>query len=482
MNKKVYFLLFVLLTVGSTLQMQARELLYYVDVCSFYNQDGKPYLEVYMDVDARSVAYQQTESGAFQGAVEVSIEIERKLAAEGEMAYQRKFELVTGEVRDSAAASNEFGILDIRRISLEPGEYILTGFLKDKFKPEAKQHKFVQELIIEAQPSQLASTSNIEFIQSFRKTETPQPHSKLGYDILPLVTNATFADQDSIRFYMEVYNIGKESEKVYFANAYISRANSTEKAKVTSKVMRKSVRPLDIVTASLSLKGLPSQTYYLNIDLYSQAQDLISTTSKKFFVVNSKVAAVDMTAEAGAFEEYFNLTEEELDKYIHTLYYVSTVTEREFAESLTTFEEKKNYFLNFWDKRRENNATSPAKPWKAYKSRVDYANQRFKSSHLPGWRTARGRVMCIYGPPNDVERNPSSNTKYPYDVWTYYKVKTQANRTFVFYNPNTATDDYTLIHSDVVGEYNNPRWEFEVVRTAFDGNLDNNSTGGRYQR
>ncbi|HHG86700.1 MAG TPA: GWxTD domain-containing protein [Bacteroidetes bacterium] len=481
MKKKVYFLLFTLILTGASLQLQARDLLYYVDICSFYNQEGMPYLELYLDIDARTVSFTQTKSGAFQGTVAVSISIEKKPET-GVPVYQRSFDLLSPEVRDSSKAMTKFGIMDVRRITLEPGTYILTGLLKDKMNPGSKQHKFVQEIIIEAQSKQFASLSDIEFIQSFSKTKTAQPHSKLGYDILPLVTNSTFSDMDSIKFYLEVYNIGKESEKVYFANIFITRTNSNGKMTTSSKVMRKTVKPLDILTASLNIRDLPGQTYYLNVDIYNQAQKLLVSQTKKFFVINSTINNQDLAAEHGVYEEYFNLDEKELDYYLRTLYFISTSTEQNFVGSLKTFQEKKNYFFNFWDKRRENNSTSPAKPWKAYESRVKYANKKFKAAHLEGWRTDRGRVMLIYGPPNDVERNPSSNTKHPYDVWTYYKIKTQSNRQFVFFNSNTATNDYTLLHSNATGEYNNPRWEFDIVRTSFDANLDNNDAGARWQR
>jgi GWxTD domain-containing protein len=264
-------------------------------------------------------------------------------------------------------------------------------------------------------------------------------------------------------------------------NAYITQSNSTEKMTASQVILRRAVQPLDIVTASLDISELPSQTYYLNVDLYNFQNKLLSTTTEKFFVVNSKVENQDVALAPGLYDEYFSLDEKDLDYYIHTLYYVSTTTEREFAKSLTTLEEKKNYFLNFWSKRRSSNSDSPAKPWIAHKSRVDYANQHFKSSHMEGWRTDRGRVMITYGPPNDVELNPSSNSTYPYSVWRYNKIKTQANRVFIFFDPNMATGDYVLLHSDLNGERSNPRWEFDIKRTAMDANLDVDDTGGKWR-
>lgn len=479
MKNLIVFTLFLALFANVFASVDKREMVYYVDVCTFYDQSGNPYIELYLDVDAYSIEYSQTEGGAFQSSVDVEISVVSKTAAEP--LYARKFELMSPEIRDTARTGKPFGIMDVRRISLAPGTYIITGLLRDKHQPEAKLHKFVQEILIEEQSQSFASTSEIEFIQSFQKSSAVQPHSKLGYDILPLVTNATFVDMDSLKFYLEVYNINKESEKGYYVNAYITQSNSTEKMTASQVSLRKAVQPLDLVTAALDISALPSQTYYLNVDIYNHQNKLVTTTTKKFFVVNSSVEAQDLTQTTGLYDEYFSLDEEKLDYYIHTLYYISTATEREFAKSLTTFQEKKNYFLNYWTKRRNANADSPAKPWHAYKSRVDYANQHFKSSHLEGWRTERGRIMLTHGPPNDIERFPSSNSTYPYMIWRYNKIKTQANRIFVFYDPNMATGEYVLIHSDLNGEPSNPRWEFDVKRTAMDANLDVDDTGGKWR-
>jgi GWxTD domain-containing protein len=479
MKNPIVFTLFLVLFGHAFASVQEREMVYYVDVCTFYDQSSNPYIELYLDVDAYTIDYFQTEGGAFQGSVDVELSIVEKSTPDP--VFAKRFELMSPETRDTARTGKPFGIMDVRRITLQPGSYVITGLLRDKNRPDAKQHKFVQEILIDAQSQNFASTSEIEFIQSFNKTTTVQPHSKLGYDILPLVTNSTFVDMDSLKFYMEVYHIDKESEKGYYLNAYITQSNSTEKMIASQVSMRKSVQPLDIVTAGLDISGLPSQTYYLNVDIYNHQNKLISTTTKKFFVVSSSVEAQDLAQITGLYDEYFNLDEEKLDYYIHTLYYVSTSTERQFAKSLTTFQEKKNYFLNYWTKRRNANADSPAKPWHAYKSRVDYANQHFKSSHLEGWRTERGRIMITHGPPNDIERFPSSNSNYPYLIWRYNKIKTQANRMFVFYDPNMATGEYVLLHSDLNGEPSNPRWEFDVKRMAMDANLDVNDSNGKWR-
>ncbi|MFN8394181.1 MAG: GWxTD domain-containing protein [Bacteroidia bacterium] len=472
MRRRLSLLALLFVLTGITSGLAAKELMYYVDVCKFYDASGKPYVEVYLDVDAGSVSYAKAEDGGLQGLLEVRYAI-RKKGGVGEEAipYDKAFELWSPTVQDSSPANTTFGIMDVRRISLAPGEYEFTGFLKDKVQPNAHMHQFVFDVSIKEQPTGFASTSEIEFVQSVKPTTLQQAHSKLGFDILPLVTNGTYQDLDSLNFYVETYNSQLEASEVYFASAYITLAGNTSKiGKEYGLTFKHTSKPLDVLYGSFNIKNLPTQTYYLNVELYNKEQKLIENTSKKFFVVNTRME-IQTSMSAGAFDEVFKLDEEKLTYYIHSLYYISTNTERDFANALKTLDEKKNFFMNFWENRKGSSG-NPIKAWTEYKARVDYANQHFKAAHLEGWRTDRGRILLTYGSPNDIERNPSSNSKHPYDVWRYNKIKTQANVRFIFYNPNEATADYVLLHSDLRGELNNPRWEFNLYRTANDANLD----------
>jgi GWxTD domain-containing protein len=453
---------------------EAKELMYYVDVCNFYDNAGKPYCEVYLDVDAGSVTYTKSEGGGMQAGIQVRLVVRKKDAAgTDENPFDKSYDVWSPAVPDSTAANTRFGIMDIRRISLEPGDYEFTGYLKDKLMTDAHQHQFVFDVSLKAQPTEHISMSGIEFVQSVKPSTATLANSKLGHDILPLVTNATYQDMDSLHFYLETYNSHLESEGLYFVTAFISLANSTSKLKNLSRTLRQTSRPLDLVYSGFSIQNLPTQTYYLNIEVYNRDQKLIASMMKKFFVINTKLR-IESGLSAGAFDELFKLSEEQLSYYLRTLYYISTNTERDFANALKTTDEKKNYFLNFWESRKGSN-DNPVKPWAEYKARVDYANRHFKASHLEGWRTDRGRVLLTYGTPNDIERNPSSNSRHPHEIWRYNKIKTQPNVRFVFYNPNEATADYVLLHSDLRGEVNNPRYDFVLLRTNDDANLDHDN-------
>ena len=192
MNKILTFLLLCAGFAG----LKAQKLVYYVDVCSFQSTDGNPYLEFYLDVAANTVDFVQEEGGQFSGKVEVDLAIVER--GSDKQVYARKFELLSGQVVDTSEQSLNFGILDVRRISLDPGKYIFTGYLRDMNNPDGKQHMFVREFEMATGKTEFTSLSEISFIQSFAKSTTPSAASKHGYDIIPLVTNGNFVDADEV--------------------------------------------------------------------------------------------------------------------------------------------------------------------------------------------------------------------------------------------------------------------------------------------
>jgi GWxTD domain-containing protein len=74
-----------------------------------------------------------------------------------------------------------------------------------------------------------------------------------------------------------------------------------------------------------------------------------------------------------------------------------------------------------------------------YYRRIEYANVQF-SVVSPGWRTDRGRIYIIYGPPDDIEHHPMEIETKPYQIWHYYNT----NRLFYFVDED-GYGDYKLV-------------------------------------
>lgn len=63
--------------------------------------------------------------------------------------------------------------------------------------------------------------------------------------------------------------------------------------------------------------------------------------------------------------------------------------------------------------------------------RIEYANARFRASAVPGWRTDRGRLYIVMGPPDEIDVQPERNL----EVWRYSSFDATADGLAVTFRP-----------------------------------------------
>jgi GWxTD domain-containing protein len=138
--------------------------------------------------------------------------------------------------------------------------------------------------------------------------------------------------------------------------------------------------------------------------------------------------------------------------------YIISPEERHSFLHLSTNEEREQFIESFWQ-RRNPDPDSPENTFKEeHYRRIAYANEHYASG-VPGWRTDRGRIYIMWGPPDEVESHPTggtwdrpmdqgggSTTTYPWETWTYHYLEGQAlgeNVELEFVDP-TSTGEYHL--------------------------------------
>jgi GWxTD domain-containing protein len=100
--------------------------------------------------------------------------------------------------------------------------------------------------------------------------------------------------------------------------------------------------------------------------------------------------------------------------------YIMTDTERTVFSSLTDAPEKLAFIESFW-RRRDPSPETPENEFRdQYAARFAYANAQFRAGRA-GWKTDRGRIYILLGPPAYIDRNPMgrTSTERPSEVWTY---------------------------------------------------------------
>jgi GWxTD domain-containing protein len=111
--------------------------------------------------------------------------------------------------------------------------------------------------------------------------------------------------------------------------------------------------------------------------------------------------------------------------------YLLTEEERQVFSKLTTEEERDHFIEEFW-RRRDPDPSTPVNEFKEeFYRRIAYANEQFTAG-LPGWRTDRGRIYIVHGPPNRRDAHPTGGryqkppwqggdtiTTFPFEIWEY---------------------------------------------------------------
>src|SRR5713226_4621005 len=137
--------------------------------------------------------------------------------------------------------------------------------------------------------------------------------------------------------------------------------------------------------------------------------------------------------------------------------YIISPEERSAFLQLETNEEREQFIEQFW-LRRSSNPDLPDNDFKEeHYRRIAYANEHYASG-IPGWKTDRGHMYIVWGPPDEVETHPTGGTydrpmeegggstsTYPWETWRwrYLEGMGEQNVIMEFVDP-TSTGEYRL--------------------------------------
>jgi GWxTD domain-containing protein len=126
--------------------------------------------------------------------------------------------------------------------------------------------------------------------------------------------------------------------------------------------------------------------------------------------------------------------------------YIITDEERAAASKLTTDQQRDNFILAFWERRNPNPGSLENAFEKEHYRRKAYANEHFPAN-VEGWKTDRGRIYIIYGPPNSVES--SDRLSVPTEIWPYASVQGLGQKVVLTFIDRDKDGSYPLSEEDV---------------------------------
>jgi len=467
--------LFIIFTFGLVLSsLGQKQLRAYLNEHQFYSPEEGNYIEIQLNFVGHTVSYKDIDTKP-KGQIEIT-----QLFMQGEsVIFYDKYMLSTPDVVDSIIED----FYDIRRYVLEPGDYTYELIIDDTFSENGPIS--VEKPLSIADLSSKISFSSVTASESinYADPEKPTLFTKMGYNIVPLISNYFPTELNFLPYYVEVY--GTDSyfdDSVFIVEQKITSNEMSFDLEVYDRYFRYNASGIKAIAKVIDLSLLPTGNYTLELNILNRKKEVLAQQTYNFDRNNSddvNQIALDNIVLDPAFME--SIPNDSTGYYVASLIPISGPSEvRNILSILKERDNDKNkkYIQAFWRQTSKSNAYAE---WMKYRAQIYKVEKLFGTNYQVGFETDRGRVYLQYGPPSQLSEQLQSNSEYPYEIWQYDKIDRFSNRRFVFYNTTNINNDYKLLHSDMLGELQNNRWQFALnKRNTSDGNIDS-QTGGGFQ-
>jgi len=315
------------------------------------------------------------------------------------------------------AATIEPKIKDVRhfQFKLSPGDYFFKIRLLDLNSNRIGVQE--REKKIRAFDLNELNLSDVLFLNT-TKTDTIKPSNIIPSFGIPV--------QEKIYLYAEIITPYKNSELKIESNL---KSNSGKESFSFSE---------DIIPKN------PITKILLQINQESMVQGVNKLQLKVTSGNQSKLVIKDVIFISGR-EGFAGLA---IENMIEPLRYVTDGDDWKKMNNASE-EEAEKAFREFWNQRDPTPGTPENELFNEFYKRVEYANKNFSYSRSSGWKTDRGRVYIVYGPPDRIQQTtPTAYTKGNYEIWYYEEIR----ETFEFYD-EYGFGDYRLVSGNIRPAY-----------------------------
>lgn len=386
-----------------------------------------------------------------------------KLTPEGQAdPVQRRAWLAPHVVADTAALMDGKSLIGVVGFGVDPGKYSLKLVARDNNdRGRVDSIESPVEVKLFEDPDRVM-VSDLELCSTIRQSDNRESiFYKNTLEVIPNPGGLYGVGMPIVFYYAEIYNLlrGIRSDK-YTVRSTVYDAFGNEVISHERKKTR--VNESSVEVGTVKVGSLKQGTYTLVLSVLDSAAQAATSSMKRFFVYNP--ASVQKEALSTAVDdvlatEYAMMDEAQLDLEFAQCRYIQSDAERVQYKALQGAEAKRKFLHGFWKKRDSNPSTAANEVKQEYFARLSYANENFRASFREGWKTDRGRVYILYGPPDEYDRHPSEVDSKPYEIWYYHNI--QGGVEFVFVD-RTGFHDYQLVHSTHRNELRDDNWREQV--------------------
>jgi len=414
-----------------------------LDISRFRGADDSTALiEIHYAINRDGVTLAQDSAG-WDGAAQVTV----TGRMHDTLAFGDRW-LVPAHVGDTAGAVRGMNMVGVFQVQLHRGDYTLKMQCLDRFAP-SRTDSTVIALPVVPPPADRVALSDIEFAASIRQGAKESPFYKNTLEVIPNV-GGLYNETQVCFIYLEAYNLLQGTDRSdYTARTVVYDAVGKEI--VTRDRDRKRVAESAVLVDQFPAAKLKSGTYSLVVSLEDTAKRVMARSSRKFFVFNRSLGVDSTLLSLGSslpLAVYSTMEEPELDRDFRWARYELSEAEQGQYKQLTGLDVKRKFLSDLWRRR-------PPGAREVYMARVEHANESFGTLGREGYRSDRGRVYIVYGPPDDIERHPNESDTKPYEIWTYNNIQGGVEFDFV---QRIQGSDYELVNSTHRNELHDSNW------------------------
>jgi GWxTD domain-containing protein len=429
------------------------------DYARFNYDSSSVYLEFYYELNPKNMTAIKTDKGLICEAI-VHIEMKDSAASTFFMNKDWKIQhLIEVNQNDSTTNSSLSGVFGF---VVPKGKYSLKINAKDS--RNSQLVKNISETIkIEPIKKGKYCISDIQLASNIKTdgVDTKSLFYKNTMEIIPNPKMLYTKQSPALFYYSELYQLKVPDSKIVYT---LQKLLSNSKGRIVYK-NSKSINqsPNSVVEYGvIKLSKYPTDSYVLTLSLIDPSTNQAFISKKRFYLYNPNVAdsSIMVKTEQGYLgSEFANYSREECDKLFAEAKYIAAQREIDIYKGLDSLKAKREFLYTFWVGRDPSPETPRNEFLEEYQKRIDYVEENFTTSRKKGYLTDRGRVVLMYGIPDQRDLYNSDANRKPSEKWFYNEI--EGGVKFIFADLR-GFGDFELLHSSKRDEIKNEDWESRI--------------------
>ncbi|MFC2135568.1 GWxTD domain-containing protein [Bacteroidota bacterium] len=381
--------------------------MFYIDIANYKSTTaGKTKVDILIQVPYSNIQFIKS-GNLYKGGYSVDLRFmdEGKSNIIDEIIWDEKIELNNFEQTLSSTAI----MVSYKSTLLDPGNYHVTCYIQDKDSKKSAKVNF--DPVVRSFVDSL-DISDIILVSHIIQNEN-------GTSIVPNISNLVTSQTKELPFYLEIYT---DRDREVFLEYSINELQSGRN--FNNMISKKLNEGKNFIFERFRDMNFLLGEYELTVKVKDENWTDIKGRVKKF-----KSAYADLPASIV-----------NLDKAVDQMIYITRTSQLDSIQNATTFEDKLDRFLKFWETKDPTPGSPNNEALNEYFRRVKYSNVHFKS-YFEGWKSDMGWIYIMLGPPDYVGRHPMDLDSKPYEVWEYYDIR----RSFTFVD-ETGFGHYRLVN------------------------------------